>query len=232
MEQPIPADRVLGVFAKKPAAGLAKTRLAQATSPAWAQRVAGAFLEDSLDRFSYVKAQRIIVYTPADETDYFVRLSQGRFTLALQSEGDLGQRLQAFFGEMRRQGYARTIAVGADSPTLPVEYVEQAFALLADSDVAIGPALDGGYYLIGAGIKEFSLFTEIPWSTPGVLEATVTRLRQQSARLALLPPWYDVDTAADWALLRGHVLAQRQAGLDPGVPRVERLIAEESVAAE
>ncbi len=232
MENLAYCDRVLGVFAKKPELGKAKTRLAQATSSEWAQRVAVAFLEDSLDRFSQVQAARVIVYAPAAEAGYFAALGEGRFGLTPQSEGDLGQRLQAFFGAMRRQGRALIIAVGADSPTLPGEYVEQAFALLADNDVVIGPALDGGYYLIGAGIRDVELFAEIPWSTPRVLEATVARLRAQSARLALLPPWYDVDTATDWALLRGHVLAQRQAGLDPGVPRVERLIAEESGAAE
>jgi uncharacterized protein len=87
--------------------------------------------------------------------------------------------------------------------------------------VVVGPAGDGGYYLIGCGAKEFPIFTEIPWSTSSVLEETIERAG--SARLALLPPWYDVDTVEDWAMLRGHVRALRKAGVDPGVPRVEKL---------
>ena len=120
------------------------------------------------------------------------------------------------------------VAIGADSPTLPVEYVERAFTLLAENDVVLGPALDGGYYLIGLGASDFGVFTDIPWSTAHVLEATIARLRATSARLALLPPWYDVDTAADWALLRGHVLAMRRAGIDPRVPRLEGLISSQA----
>lgn len=219
-------NSVLGVFAKRPLPGQAKTRLAQATSSAWAQRVAEALLEDSLDRFSQVQARRVIVHAPVEEVAYFTTLSNGRYELSAQSNGDLGERLQAFFELMRGQGAARIIAVGADSPTLPIEYVERAFDLLHTSDVVIGPALDGGYYLVGTGPREIDLFREIPWSTHRVLEATVARLHGTPARLALLPPWYDMDTDADWALLRGHVLAMRRTGVDPGVPHVERLLAE------
>jgi uncharacterized protein len=214
--------KLLGVFAKRPTAGNVKTRLAAATSPEWAERVAQAFLEDSLDRFSQSDASRTIVYAPAESAGYFAELSQGRFDLLLQHEGDLGQRLHHFFTQARRQGYSRIIAVGSDSPMLPIALIEQAFRWLQTHDVVIGPAFDGGYYLIGTGLRDLPLFEAIPWSTSRVLETTVARLG--TASLALLPPWYDVDTLDDWAMLRGHVLAMRQAGIDPGVPRVERLI--------
>jgi rSAM/selenodomain-associated transferase 1 len=216
--------RILGVFAKQPLAGQAKTRLAQATSPEWAQRVAQALLEDSLDRFSLVPASRAIVYAPATGATFFSRLAQGRYDVIPQCDGDLGQRLQHFFADARRHGYSRIIAVGADSPTLPMDYVEHAFAALEDNDVVIGPAHDGGYYLIGGGLQDLALFNDIPWSSTRVLEVTIERVRMASARLALLPPWYDVDTAADWAMLCVDVRAKRLAGLDPGVPRVEQLM--------
>lgn len=216
--------KILGVFAKQPILGQVKTRLAAATSPAWAQRVAQALLEDTLERVCQVQAWRTLVYAPSSAAAFFEPLAQGRCDLMPQGDGDLGQRLQQFFTHARRQGFARIIAVGADSPTLPIAWIEQAFEQLEASDVVIGPALDGGYYLIGAGTKEFSVFDGIPWSTARVLETTIERVEQASARLALLPPWYDVDTADDWALLRGHVKAMRRAGVDPGVPRIERLI--------
>jgi rSAM/selenodomain-associated transferase 1 len=221
-------DRILGVFAKQPVADQVKTRLAQATSPEWAARVAQAFLEDSLDRFNQVQASRAIVYAPDSANTYFSQLAQGRYSLTPQCDGDLGQRLNHFFADARRRGYSRIIAVGADSPTLPVTNIEQAFQLLETHDAVIGPTTDGGYYLIGCGSASLAtIFKDIPWSTSRVLEMTVQRLRESSARTALLPPWYDVDTVDDWAMLRGHVLAMRQAGIDPGVPRVEQLIQEQ-----
>jgi rSAM/selenodomain-associated transferase 1 len=216
--------RLLGIFAKQPILGQAKTRLAQATSAAFAQQVAEAFLEDSLDRFSGVAASRAIMFTPASAADYFTGLAARRYDCVPQGDGDLGQRLQTFFVDARLRGFGRIIAMGSDSPTLPVEYVEQAFVLLATHDVVIGPAFDGGYYLIGCGTTAYPIFDGIPWSTPRVLEATMERLRGTAARVALLPPWYDVDTADDWAMLRGHLQAMRRAGIDPGAPRTERLV--------
>jgi glycosyltransferase A (GT-A) superfamily protein (DUF2064 family) len=68
------------------------------------------------------------------------------------------------------------------------------------------------------------LFEQIPWSTSRVLHTTVTRVRQQRLRLALLPPWYDIDTLDDWRMLQGHVAALRCAGGDPALPRTERLL--------
>jgi uncharacterized protein len=231
-------DRILGVFAKLPVAGQVKTRLAEATSPEWAERAAHAFLEDSLDRFAQITGiSRSIVYTPATASPYFHRLAQDRFTCVPQCEGDLGERLRTFFRDAREKGYKRIVAVGTDTPTLPLEHIEQAFSLLQRSEspgtevpgnsrVVIAPAFDGGYCLIGCGTHEIALFDDIPWSTSRVLERTVERVQAAGARLALLPPWYDVDTLDDWNMLCGHVRGMRQAGIDPGAPRVERLMEE------
>lgn len=219
---------VLGVFAKEPLAGQVKTRLAQSTSAEWAQRVSRAFLEDSLDRFARIEAYRVIAYSPASAETYFSQLARQQYSLFPQGEGDLGQRLKNFFDDYRGQRWQRIVAVGSDSPNLPIEYIEQAFRLLKENDLVIGPAFDGGYYLIGCGPREFPIFDGIPWSTSRVLEESVRRLESASARFALLPPWYDVDTADDWAMLRGHVLAMRRAGIDPDVPRIERLIQEQT----
>ena len=216
--------RILGIFAKQPLAGKAKTRLAQATSPDLAQRVAQALLEDSLDHFSGIQASRAIVYAPATAAAFFSPLAQGRYDLIPQCDGDLGHRLHHFFANARRHGYSRIIAVGADSPTLPIDYVEHAFTALEAHDVVIGPAQDGGYYLIGGSLQELAIFDDIPWSSTRVLEVTIECVQKASARLALLPPWYDVDTAADWAMLCDDVRARRLAGLDPGVPRAEQLM--------
>jgi rSAM/selenodomain-associated transferase 1 len=216
--------RTLGLFAKYPEPGQVKTRLAVDTSPAWAATVAAAFLADLVERLSGVRARRVLAFTPPAAEPYFGRLVQGRFLLTPQHGEDLGRRLAAFFAEQFRQGAGPVVLVGTDSPTLPNAFVEQAFAEMERADVVLGPATDGGYYLIGCGRSLPALFEEIPWSMSTVLTEAIARL-PEATRLALLPPWYDVDTLENWRMLRGHVMALRRAGKDPEVPCVERLMA-------
>src|SRR5882724_5401129 len=92
-----PFHRVLGVLAKQPLPGFVKTRLAAETSPQWAARVAVAFLTDSIDRLAAIEAHRILVYAPREAEVFFSGLARGRFTLMPQVEGDLGERMAAFF---------------------------------------------------------------------------------------------------------------------------------------
>lgn len=220
--------RVLGLFAKWPTAGAVKTRLGGPT-PDWGARAAHAFLLDSVARLSAVDAQRVLVFAPAKAQDAFLPLVQGRFALAAQGDGDLGRRMAGFITARLEAGADAVVLVGADSPTLPIAYVEQAFEELQRADVVLGPATDGGYYLIGCGRRLPPIFEGVEWSSNRVLADTVARLADPSWRLALLPPWYDVDTSDDWMLLRGHVAALRRAGVDPGVPHTEELLAESLV---
>lgn len=216
--------RVLGVFAKKPEPGCVKTRLASATSPTWAAQVALAFLWDTLDRVARVRARLVVAYAPADAEPFFADLARGRADLVAQDDGDLGQRMAAFFSAQLAAGAERVVLIGADSPTLPCEIVEGAFALLDSADVVLGPAHDGGYYLLGCARRLPAIFAGISWGTHSVLEQTIARLADPGWRVALLPPWYDVDSVNDWRMLRGHVAAQRRAGLDPGIPETEKLL--------
>jgi rSAM/selenodomain-associated transferase 1 len=219
-------ETILGIFAKEPIAGLVKTRLAAALGAAFAQRVARACLADSLDRFAPVQAERVIVYTPTTAQAYFATLAAGRFSLLPQADGDLGDRLADFFRQARQAGYARIVAVGADSPTLPIVFIERAFAQLATHEAVVGPAADGGYCLIGAGATPLPIFADMPWSTDRLLAETRQRLESAGTAAAWLPEWFDIDTLDDWHMLRDQVRAMRTAGLDPGVPRVEQLLLE------
>lgn len=214
--QPIasPADnRVLGIFAKRPKPGQVKTRLAAETSPAWAAEVARAFLLDTLARMSTIVARRVLAFAPADAEACFAELVQGRFELTPQDDGDLGQRMAAFFTQQLDRGAAATVLIGTDSPTLPVAYIEQAFVALRTADVVLGPATDGGYYLVGCGKRLPPIFAGIRWSSASVLAETVAKLTEPDWKLALLPPWYDIDTLADWRMLQGHVAAMKKAGV-------------------
>src|SRR5262249_42424452 len=123
------------------------------------------------------------------------------------------------FGE----GASKVVVVGTDSPTLPVSYVVDAFAKLDDADIVLGPATDGGYYLLGCR-RLPPIFEGVDWGGWSVLGPAVARLSDPSWKLVLLPPWYDVDTPEGWAMLAGHVAAMRRAGVDPGVFATEALL--------
>jgi rSAM/selenodomain-associated transferase 1 len=221
-------ERALGLFAKWPASGRAKTRLADSADPAWAARVARAFLLDAVHRLAAVNARRVLAFTPPDREADFAAVAAGRFELTPQTDGDLGRRMAAFVHRQVMGGARSVVLVGADSPTLPLEYVERAFAELERCDVVIGPAADGGYYLIGCGPRHPPLFEGVAWGTARVLEDTVAALADPCWRLAMLPPWYDVDTPQDWAMLRGHLAALRRAGADANTPHLDVLLREAS----
>jgi rSAM/selenodomain-associated transferase 1 len=215
--------RVLGLFAKRPEPGLVKTRLAASTSPAWAAQVAAAFLADTLESLADVEARRVLAFAPAGAHDFFAEIVAGRFELIPQSEGDLGQRMARFFAAQFDAGADAAVLLGTDSPTLPIAHVLQAFDALEGADVVLGPATDGGYYLVGCAGGVPPIFDGITWSGPRVLAQTADRLAAAALRLALLPPWYDVDTLDDWQMLRGHLAALKLAGGDPGLRHIRQL---------
>jgi uncharacterized protein len=217
---------VLGVFAKWPALGVVKTRLAARWGEEWATRVAEAFLRDTLLRLATVRARRIVAFAPDEARSNFGALAGDAFTLVPQEVGDLGRRLAAFFTRQIEGEADAVVVVGADSPTLPVEFIERAFTELERADVVLGPACDGGYYLLGCRHRTPPLFTNIAWGGSRVLAETVAALSDTSWRLAVLPPWYDVDTPEDWNMLCGHLAALRRAGFDPGVSHTEALTKE------
>ena len=147
--------------------------------------------------------------------------------------------MAVFVADQFQASAKAVVLVGTDSPTLPLRFVVQAFQELEKADVVIGPSTDGGYYLIGCTpltalsppggaegrVRELPpVFEGVTWSTSAVLSKTVAALQDSEYRLALLPPWYDVDTVDAWRMLQGHVAAQRRAGLDPDVPHTEQLL--------
>jgi rSAM/selenodomain-associated transferase 1 len=215
-------SNVLGIFAKWPQPGLVKTRLAAETSAAFASQVAEAMLRDTLDRLALVAAQPWLVYAPQHAKEPMTAFTAGRYQLMPQGDGDFGERLYRFFQKQLRAGAERIVVVGADSPTLPTTHVAMAFERLGFADVVLGPATDGGYYLLGCARRLPPIFTAMAWGSGTILRDTIARLDPET-RLALLPPWYDVDTLDDWQMLQGHIVALRKAGHDPGVPHTEQV---------
>jgi rSAM/selenodomain-associated transferase 1 len=217
------SPRILGLFAKRPRAGQVKTRLAAEVSSEWAEEAATAFLLDVVDKYATVGDNRVLVYTPSQEREFFARIAGANYQIVPQIEGDLGCRMHDFVLAQMQTRKERIVVLGTDSPTLPVSYVEQAFAHLETSDVVLGPAFDGGYYLLGCARRLPPIFERIAWGGPNVLAETIEKLHDPNWSVALLPMWYDVDTLEDWRFIRSHIAAMRRAGIDPQAPRTEQL---------
>src|SRR5688572_2674491 len=215
---------VLGVFTKAPRPGEVKTRLGAATTPEFGARVAAAFLHDTVTRLQKLTALRCLVYAPDNAAAELAFAVSYGWLLAPQGPGDLGTRMRRFLQQHLDEGAERIVLIGADSPTLPLDYLTSAYRMLEHADLVIAPAFDGGYCLLGVGRRLPPIFEGIAWGTSSVLRHTVARL-DPSWRLELLPPWYDLDTLDDWEALRGHVAALRRAGVDPAIPITEALLA-------
>jgi len=106
--------------------------------------------------------------------------------------------MNAAFVEAFREGVNRVVIIGSDCPALTAEDLEQAWRALDTRDVVLGPATDGGYWLIGLREPQSALFERIAWSTSTVLAETIDRAHRTGLRVGQLRQLTDVDTEADW----------------------------------
>jgi uncharacterized protein len=213
-----PASRRLLLFTKPAREGRVKTRLIGDLTAAEAAELHAAFLEDLLARLRQGDFELRLAWAldPGEE------VPAGPVPGVRQQGSDLGERLYRALSEAAGEA-AAVSALGSDHPTLPLELVHRAFEKVeAGADVVLGPAEDGGYYLIAlrAGAVSRRLFEEIDWSTPRVLPATLDRCRELGLAVELLPTATDVDTPED---LR-RLAASMSAG-DLGCPRTRELLA-------
>jgi uncharacterized protein len=199
---------MLLVVAKRPAAGQTKTRLCPPLTGEAAAALYACFLRDTLEIMRQVPdVGRGIVYLPEDAQDYFSALAPD-MQLSLQQGDDLGARLDHLLTGALEAGARQAVVMDSDSPTLPAEYLAQAFtALDGDADVVLGPCDDGGYYLIGLKRPQPRLLRDVAMSTPDVVRDTLVLAKQLGLKVALLPTWYDVDTAAELDRLRAEIAA-------------------------
>jgi rSAM/selenodomain-associated transferase 1 len=200
------------VYAKCPLPDYAKTRLGtdigkEQAAGVYARLLYG-YLMDLLRADLTETRIELCVASPADIpffADAFPEL-----VVCHQVEGDLGQRMWASFGHAFAGGAETVVLTGSDIPGLSSQVVRAAFDTLDTSPVVIGPASDGGYYLIGMRAPGVPLFEGIEWSTDRVLAQTEALARAQGFAMAYLPEQQDVDTIEELVNWRQHTLALHQ----------------------
>lgn len=186
---------------KAPRPNEVKTRLAASVGPA----IAVSIYRQMVDKLRGVFPPDWPVqihYSPADAELEMKRWladhRRPRLTFQAQADGDLGDRLATAFTLAFSNGATQVFALGGDCPALTSPLLESAHALLSTHDAVLGPADDGGYYLLGLRSAQPSLFTDIRWGTSSVLPVTRRRLAELKLRTAELPTLSDVDDHASW----------------------------------
>ncbi|MBI5191058.1 MAG: TIGR04282 family arsenosugar biosynthesis glycosyltransferase [Nitrospirae bacterium] len=201
-------DNLLIIFAKAPVAGLVKTRMFPFLSFEEAAGVQRAFLEDTVDKAVSAGTHEVcIAYSPEGSHDLFRSLFGDRVAhYHAQAGDDLGARMAAAFGCAFGAGARKAVIVGSDVPTLPSEFISDAFGMLDTADVVLGPSQDGGYYLVGLTRPVPALFAHIPWSARTVFRDTLARAEGLGLSVSTLPTLRDVDTFEDLRALVGAAL--------------------------
>jgi rSAM/selenodomain-associated transferase 1 len=218
----VSARRLL-LFTKPAREGRVKTRLIGDLTPAQAAALHTAFLDDLLDRLREGLREEDIELRLAWALEPGEPVPAGPLPGVRQEGSDLGERLYRTLSGAAAEAKA-VMALGSDHPTLPLELVHRAFERVeSGADVVLGPAEDGGYYLIVLRPEAVAprLFEGIAWSTDQVLAATLDRCRELGLGVELLPAASDVDTPEDLRRLAARMAAEG----DLGCPRTHALLA-------
>ena len=227
-----PLNTALIIFAKAPIPGQVKTRLCPPLTPDEAATLHGSFILDTLERTKAAVTRlklpfdRYLACAPSSTLVFFKIMEERQTVKLLDQEGeDLGARMHRACETLFKGGYQRVLIIGTDVPSLPLDYYKQALMLLEKHDLVLGPALDGGYYLIGLSKPAPLLFENMPWSTDQVLALTREKANSLGLTIGLLPEWRDVDRIDD-------LLALIEASsLDAKKPKHEQLFSSRTAGA-
>lgn len=205
------------LYARIPRPGQVKTRLTPPLTRREACRLHEALLRDGA-RLVRAAARRSRAAAWVAFSAPWEPPARGALASALrgfgrlpQRGGDLGERMRRTCRDLIRRGHAGVVLLGGDSPTLPVSrLVEACRTLRGGADLVLGPARDGGYYLVGLRQDRPALFRGIRWGSPEVLRATLDRARRLRLKVRLLRPWHDVDRPDDLVRLRRELRGRRR----------------------
>ena len=226
-DEPCPHRAVLGLMAKYWAVGQVKTRLGATIGLSKSAEIHKLFVAVLTDRLNRLPLAKTVAVAPSEKQKAFAEQIPGSWQVEPQTDGDLGNRMLHWFTQHLRTNPSavesahgtqstHAILIGADCPTITCETIAHADRLLETHDLVLGPALDGGYYLIGLSSEIRSahrmLFDQIAWSTDDVLETTLQRAREAGLSFALLEPMEDIDDIASLQRLRSVLQESENVG--------------------
>ena len=197
-------NRCLIVFVKYPQSGQVKSRLAKDYDDDFAADLYKAFVIDILECVVKGDWQLHIYFDPPERKIEIKKLFGNGHEYQPQRGADLGERMKRAFTDCFSEGFKSVVLIGSDFPDLPLKIIKGAFAALdSPYDAVIGPAADGGYYLIGFRNDKFlpAIFEGFTWGTPLVLEKTICILQDKNYNMQLIEEWHDVDTSNDLLVL-------------------------------
>jgi uncharacterized protein len=188
-------NNLLLIFVKNVVKGHVKTRLAKDIGEERALEIYRLLLQQTLNVAAGAEASKEVWYSSyienKDEVNEKVHKKK------LQQGDNLGDRMKFAFNNAFSNGFDKVVIIGSDCPELTSELLNEAFRLLDQNDVVIGPSEDGGYYLLGKSKYEPGLFDGVQWSTQNVFRQTIEKAVKKSLTVTLLQPLNDIDTLED-----------------------------------
>jgi len=189
---------VVAIMARAPSSE-GKSRLIRDLGTADGASLRLALLRDTLESVSALAAGKAVLYTPPDREAEIRALTPYPAVFLPQRGATLGERMREGAYDLLTSGFDAVVLIGSDLPTLPPTHVSAALGILARRRQALvlGPAEDGGYYLIGLTQSRPEFFEHIPWGTALVLQRTREAAEALGIPVETMPVWYDVDSASD-----------------------------------
>lgn len=189
------------IFQKNLQLGKAKTRIAASVGNEMALDIYKSLISFTQAVVNPLEVQKIIFYS-----DYLPNERPDQFESAVQVGQDLGDKMANAFDLIFKSGSSKCVLIGSDCGQLTTEILGSAFEALEEVDVTLGPARDGGYYLIGMKQLNRKIFEDITWSTNEVAAQTILRIKNSGLSYRLLPELSDVDTFEDWLDQKSNVI--------------------------
>lgn len=196
--------RAVIIMAKAPLAGTVKTRLQPFLSAGQCAALAACLLSDTINKAKSSENQNLIIaYSPAGEKKYFNKFAHQKTSFIEQKGNNLGEKMFSAFEFAFAQNTDAAVMIGTDSPTFPVDFIEQAFEFLeTNSDAVLGKTEDGGFYLIGLRRLDKRIFEAVEWSSTKTFAQVRENIMNLGWHLREVPAWYDVDEPQDLEQLK------------------------------
>ncbi|NQT68957.1 MAG: glycosyltransferase [Desulfobacteraceae bacterium] len=194
-----PNDQCVIVFLKVPQRVPVKTRLSKSLDQEIVVNLYKNFVLDVLGMLQAGRHTTVIGFYPPQALQEITSWLGRDHDYLPQQGDDLGKRMENAFDSIFQKGFRQVLLLGTDFPDLPGSIIDEAFESLHKNDAVIGPAVDGGYYLIGFNSHSFlpEVFNKIPWGSDTVFQKTITVLGSNRSRIHVLPQWRDIDTYQD-----------------------------------